>query len=64
MVLLQVTLGVLSVTTLLGLVPVPAHLGVGALLRATMWVLGLGTRSGGGAARYARPVGGARAGGP
>lgn len=44
LVLVQVTLGVLSVATLLGLAPVTAHLAVGALLLANLWLLWLGTR--------------------
>ncbi|MEW6776951.1 MAG: COX15/CtaA family protein, partial [Bdellovibrionota bacterium] len=42
LVIAQVTLGLLSVTTFLGLVPVTAHLGGGALLLATfvsLWMI-------------------------
>lgn len=44
LILAQVTLGALSVWSLLGLWQVTAHLGVGALLLANMWVLFLATR--------------------
>jgi heme A synthase len=57
LVLVQVTLGVLSVVTLLGLVPVTAHLGVGALLLADLFLLWLGTRSLAVGERTLRPVG-------
>ena len=39
LVVLQVALGVLSVTSTLGLVPVTAHLGVGALLLVTVFLM-------------------------
>src|SRR5262249_46142413 len=44
LVLVQVTLGVVSVLSMLGLVQVTAHLGVGALLLGGMWLLTLRTR--------------------
>ena len=44
LVLIQITLGLLSVTSMLGLFEVTAHLGGGALLLANMWILFLVTR--------------------
>jgi heme A synthase len=44
LVLVQVTLGVLSVLSMLGLWQVTAHLGVGALLLGNLWLLSLITR--------------------
>lgn len=44
LVLVQVLLGVLSVVSLLGVWQVTAHLGVGALLLADLWLLCLATR--------------------
>jgi heme A synthase len=54
LVLIQISLGLLSVLSLLGLVQVTAHLGVGALLLANMWLLYLVTRPA--AARAEAPV--------
>lgn len=44
LVLMQITLGVLSVLSFLALVPVTAHLGVGALLLGNLWLLYLATQ--------------------
>lgn len=56
LVLAQVTLGVLSVLSLLGLWQVTAHLGGGALLLADLWLLRLATRAGVAARAVAAPA--------
>jgi len=54
LVLIQITLGVVSVSSMLGLYEVTAHLGGGALLLANTWILYLVTRPA--AARAEAPV--------